>query len=98
PPRSRDYYRQLLNAMQPFAASQVQRFGRLSLAHSNLRTALDYCLNEPGQAGAGMELASALWLYWETRGRLSEGRRWIEQFLGSGLGRSPARARALWTA
>ena len=96
--RHRDYYRQLVTAMQPFGASQVQWFDRLSLEHSNLRTALDYCLNEPGQAGAGMELASALWLYWETRGRLSEGRRWIEQFLGSGLGRSPARARALWTA
>jgi len=73
--RHRDYYRQLVMAMQPFGASQVQWFDRLSLEHSNLRTALDYCLTEAGQAGAGMELASALWLYWETRGRLSEGRR-----------------------
>src|SRR5207248_6714308 len=68
------------------------------LEHSNLRAALDYCLTEPGQAGAGMELAGALWLYWETRGRLSERRRWIDQFLSSGLGPSAARARALWTA
>jgi len=45
-----------------------------------------------------MELASALWLYWETRGRLSEGRRWIDQFLSSGSGPSAVRARALWTA
>ena len=96
--RHRDYYRQLVTAMQPFGASQVQWFDRLSLEHSNLRTALDYCLTEPGQADAGMELASALWLYWETRGRLSEGRRWIDQFLSSGSGPSAVRARALWTA
>jgi predicted ATPase len=86
--RHRDYYQQLVTAMQPFGASQVQWFDRLGLEHSNLRTALDYCLTEPGQAGTGMELASALWLYWETRGRLSEGRRWIDQFLSSGVGPS----------
>ena len=94
--RHRDYYGQLAAAMQGFAASQVEWFDRLRLEHSNLRAALDYCLNEPGEAYSGMELASSLWLYWETRGRLSEGRRWIEEFLRVNSRPSTARARALW--
>ena len=46
----------------------------------NLRAALDWCL-ENDDADVGCAMASDMWLYWEARGHLTEGRRRLEALL-----------------
>ncbi len=50
---------------------------RLQLEHDNLRAALEWSLaQEPTIA---LQLAGRLWWFWQSRGHLGEGRRWIQQ-------------------
>jgi predicted ATPase/DNA-binding SARP family transcriptional activator len=44
----------------------------------NLRAALGWATSEAAPAGAGLPLAAALGRFWEVRGHLSEGRRWLD--------------------
>jgi tetratricopeptide (TPR) repeat protein len=48
----------------------------LDAEHDNLRAAMGWCV-QGGAAAAGLNLAVALRRYWELRGHLSEGRRWL---------------------
>ena len=49
-----------------------------------------------GDAGLGLRTAAALWVFWATRGHLSEGRRWLEGAVSrGGPAADPARAKAL---
>jgi non-specific serine/threonine protein kinase len=82
--RHRDWYASLAARQEGFGARQIQWFDCLDADHQNLRAALDYCLTEPGESPAGLRMACDLWLYWETRGHLTEGRR----FLGALLART----------
>jgi non-specific serine/threonine protein kinase len=66
---------------------------RLETEHDNLRAALRWSL-ERGGADQGLRLSGALWLFWFTRGYLTEGWGWLEKAIS--LGGSPAaRAKAL---
>jgi ATP/maltotriose-dependent transcriptional regulator MalT len=61
-----------------------------------LRAALSWTL-EQGDTETTLRLASALSRFWETRGHVSEGARWLEQALDNANGATPtARARALF--
>ena len=82
-------------------------FGRLSSEHDNLGAALAWLLS--GAAGGAperaeladwaMRLATALWLFWEVHGHVSEGRGWLEAALAADAGASAGvRGRALGTA
>lgn len=59
----------------------------------DLRSVLGWCqTNDPA---SGLELASMLVEYWDLRGRLTEGRKWLAEFLSLNHGGDEARADAL---
>ncbi|MEZ0076563.1 LuxR C-terminal-related transcriptional regulator [Planotetraspora sp. GP83] len=96
--RHRDYYR-LLSAeahAELFGPKQVAWFSRLQREHANLRTALEYCFSEPGEAGAGLTMAVDLRYHWITGFYLGEGRRWIDLGLTMETEPTEVRGRALW--
>jgi predicted ATPase/class 3 adenylate cyclase len=64
--------------------------------HANTRAALRWAI-EVGQADQAQAAAAALWRFWQQRGHLTEGRRWLEEVLAMPAGQAPtpARARAL---
>jgi predicted ATPase/class 3 adenylate cyclase len=68
---------------------------RLDAEQANLAAALESSLAD-GEVATALRLASALWRFWEVRGRFAEGRTWLERSLAAGAGSSPeleARAR-----
>jgi predicted ATPase/class 3 adenylate cyclase len=72
---------------------------RLESEHDNLRLAIRWAI-ENGRVEESMRLGAALWRFWQLRGHLAEGRRWMDQVLempGAGTG-SAARAKALLAA
>ncbi len=81
-------------AGQLLGPGQVGAFDLLSRRHHEISTALDHCVSTPGEASAGLAIASDLWLYWEARGRLTEGRQRLDALL-TACPRDPLRARAL---
>ncbi|MEU8384476.1 LuxR C-terminal-related transcriptional regulator [Streptosporangium sp. NPDC048865] len=95
----RDHYRRL--AAEAYAARfgplQVSWLGRLNLDHANLRTALEYCLGEPGEASVALDMAADLLYHWTTSHYLREGRHWLDLSLRCGAGSAEARGRALWS-
>jgi tetratricopeptide (TPR) repeat protein len=71
-------------------------FQVLAAEEANVRTALAWAARD-GDATTLLELATGMWLYWQARGGLNEGRHWLERGLEL---RPPAalhlRAAALW--
>jgi non-specific serine/threonine protein kinase len=68
---------------------------RLERELGNLRAALGWAL-ESEEAELGLRLAGALGVFWNVRGHLSEGRRWLELAMSNRTeALEPARARAL---
>ena len=95
--RHRDWYAGLAAQQEALGAQKVGWVDRLDADHENVRAALEFCRDEPGEAAAGLRMACDLWLNWEARGHLTEGRRFTEALAGqAGPGR--LRARGMWVA
>ncbi|KAK1177558.1 LuxR family transcriptional regulator [Streptomyces sp. NBS 14/10] len=96
--RHRDWYRALVREAegQWLTARQEEWLTRLRGELANLRTALEFCCAEPGEARAGLEIAAGLWPHWICGGSLAEGRHWLEQALWLAPEDSVARGTALW--
>ena len=61
----------------------VEWLRRLDREHDDLRAALEWCLDQPGEGRSGLRIAAGLWRYWEIRGHLTEGRGWLERMVGA---------------
>jgi predicted ATPase/DNA-binding SARP family transcriptional activator len=73
--------------------AQTEWLQLLAIEHDNLRSALGWATSSPN-AGL-LSLATALGRFWEVRGHLSEGRRWLELALDARSAEpAPLRARA----
>jgi predicted ATPase/DNA-binding CsgD family transcriptional regulator len=94
----RDWYAALAAREEGLGAGQIQWFDGLDSDHGNLRAALEFCLAESGEAEAGLRMACDLWLYWETRGHLTEGRRFLDALLGRTQHAPGLRVRGSWVA
>jgi predicted ATPase/DNA-binding CsgD family transcriptional regulator len=96
----RDYYGRLgsLAWEEWFGPRQVQWTAWMRDEHVNLRAALEFCLADPAEVGAGFEMLPALGLYWSVSGSLGEGRRFLDRALSAESDPGPGRARALWVA
>lgn len=99
--RHRDYYRRLAAdaRAQLFGRDQVAWFARLKHEHANLRTALEYCFREEGDAAdktIGLGMATDLLYHWITSYYLGEGRGWLDRGLQLAPEPTEVRANALW--
>ncbi|MBB4916391.1 ATP-binding protein [Streptosporangium saharense] len=96
--RHRDYYLQLaLKSEEAWSgARQVYWHVRMRHEHDNVRVALDYCLNTPGEMVAGLKLLSSLWFMWVACGLAREGRLYLEKTLELSPEPCPERCKALW--
>jgi predicted ATPase/class 3 adenylate cyclase len=82
--RHRDWYAGFVNRGAPafFRGPEsnewLENFER---EHDNLRTALQWSLDEGTSGARALELAAGLWRFWEIRGYLVEGRQWLQRVL-----------------
>jgi predicted ATPase/DNA-binding CsgD family transcriptional regulator len=77
------------------AEPQVGWLRRLEQENGNTRGALSWALSE-GEIATAARLGFALWMFWWTRNRQPEGRRWLEAILAKGEDLPPwLRRRAL---
>ncbi|GAB3988935.1 LuxR family transcriptional regulator [Actinoallomurus acanthiterrae] len=95
--RHRDHFAEVARrAEQQFLTpEELEGFGRLAREHANLRAALEFCMTEPGQAWAGLEMAGNLQTYFTMSVRHHEGRYWLDRALSLNPDPSLARVRAL---
>jgi predicted ATPase/class 3 adenylate cyclase len=93
--RHADHFLDLAVAAGPHLTGpdQGEWLDRCDLEHANLRAALRWAV-ETGQGGRAQEAAASLWRFWQQRGHLAEGRRWLEELLALPSGQGPTRARA----
>jgi predicted ATPase/DNA-binding NarL/FixJ family response regulator len=77
---------------------QLDWIRRLRREDGNLRSALELCSTQPGEADAGVLAAAHLLEYGMIQGRIGQWRRWLERVLAQADGDTATRAHALRTA
>jgi predicted ATPase/DNA-binding CsgD family transcriptional regulator len=70
---------------------------RLDAAAADLDQALRWSL-DAGEAGVGLDLATGLWRWWLARGRLGDGRAWLDRMIAAAQARGEPAGRALTAA
>ncbi|MCZ4586753.1 protein kinase [Rhodococcus opacus] len=100
--RHHSWYRQfaLQAESEWIGPRQVAWLARLEREQPNLREAMEYGLSKAADsAEAGLEIATALYPFWVSRGLLREGRRWLDRALAQEGGHDTAlRVKALHSA
>jgi hypothetical protein len=96
------FYLDLAENVAPGASGGQQEawLAQIEREHDNIRAALAWA-EERHDPAFGLRLAGAVWPFWQRRCYLSEGRGWIERFLGSPYAEAPppaVRANALYGA
>jgi tetratricopeptide (TPR) repeat protein len=90
--RHAEHYLALAVAAEPHLTGpgQAEWLDRCDQEHANLRAALRWAI-AAGETDRAQEAAGAIWRFWQQRGHLTEGRRWLEEVLAmpSGQGRTP---------
>lgn len=81
----RDWYEELAKrfAAEWLGPEQVAWVQRLRQEHANLRVALEFCASQPGEALAGLRMATQIDDYWLLRGFHAEARHWLERLLAT---------------
>jgi tetratricopeptide (TPR) repeat protein len=97
--RHADYYLALTLEAQPKLKGPEQALwlDRLSAEHQNLLAALEWSDSSDNASSLGLQLAVAIWRFWEIRGYLTEGRKWLLAMLSKpqAVPRTTLRAAAL---
>jgi tetratricopeptide (TPR) repeat protein len=97
--RHRDWFLALVERAAPAffrGAESRAEIELIELEHDNLRAALQWSEDEPGEQGTTLRLAVGMWRFWEMRGYLLEGRGRMERALAATAGQqTPLRAEAL---
>ncbi|HEX9236931.1 MAG TPA: AAA family ATPase, partial [Actinomycetota bacterium] len=80
--RHAEHFLRLAVEAEPHLTAEDQRdwLDRGDREHPNVRAALRWAI-EAGEAGRAQEAAGALWRFWQQRGHLDEGRRWLDEIL-----------------
>lgn len=69
---------------------------RLETEHDNIRAALEWSTRGSRNAETALRISSGVWRFWDTRGYITEGRRWLDDALAvDGEASLEARSRAL---
>jgi predicted ATPase/DNA-binding NarL/FixJ family response regulator len=96
--RHQDFYARLAARPDALGPRQLTWIDTLNADHENLRAALAYGTGQAAPAETGLAMACDLWLYWETRGHLTEGRRHMDALLAQVQRPCALRTRGLWAA
>ncbi|WP_432930432.1 LuxR C-terminal-related transcriptional regulator [Microbispora sp. CA-135349] len=99
--RHRDHYLRLVEraVAEWFGPAQLTWYTRLRLELAHLRAAMDFCLDEPGEAETGLRMAALLFdPLWMPNAFYSEGRYWLDRLLKAAPALTAVRAEALCTA
>jgi tetratricopeptide (TPR) repeat protein len=93
--RHGEHFLGLAVAAEPHLTGEDQGewLDRCDREHANLRAALRWAI-EAGEADRVQRAAGALWGFWQQRGHLAEGRRWLEEIQALPSGQAPTAARA----
>ncbi|WP_443051110.1 ATP-binding protein [Streptomyces sp. JV185] len=96
--RHRDWYLGLATwcELDWFSPRQAEVAARAESELPNLRRAMEYSLEIPGEAHLAQYLAGTLWFLWVGCGRLSEGRHWLDHVLEEETPYDSSRLKALW--
>ena len=95
------YYLELAEQLSPDLTSERRKaaLARIKAEYQDLQSALDWLTGPGNDPQAALQLAGALFWYWNFRGQLTEGRRWLTTALvATGPERTATRARALYAA
>ena len=96
--RHRDWYRQLAarGTAEWLGPRQAYWYARLTAEHPNIRAAVEFCLDQPGEAEAALRIVVDLpRAYWSSLGVASEGLSWLEKALAQAVAPTALRAQAL---
>jgi non-specific serine/threonine protein kinase len=103
--RHRDWYLDFVERaeVELRGVNQTVWLEKLELEHDNIRSALRWILEreipeeelQSEEAEAGLRMVGALRRFWDTRGYVSEGRKWLDRALESNSLRTTERVKAL---